>query len=495
MPLSLTGKRWQIREWDEEVVRQLSESLSIEPVVAGVLYLRGVRTKEQGEIFLEPGLSQLRNPLKIPGIIEAAERIVEAIENKEKICIYGDYDVDGVTATSLMVLVLGRLGADLFYFLPHRMKHGYGLHPEAVREVRERGTDLIITVDNGIAAVDEIALARSLDMEVIVTDHHEPPVDLPDTPYIINPKVHEGLLAEDGSSEVEHFLPLAGVGLAFALLIAVRSRLRERPGTNGSGLPNLREYLDLVAIGTIGDVAPITGENRILVRHGLREIMQSKNIGLRALIKVAGLNESVITPGHVGFMLAPRINAAGRLGDAGIALRLLTSSDSKVVEEAATVLNQENLKRQEIEKEILEQALAQIEAEGRDDKVIVLHSEEWHPGVIGIVASRIVERFYRPTIMITRKNGKGTGSGRSTPGFSLYNALEACREELQGFGGHKMAAGLTLSRDRIRDFRESINRYAESVLKQEDLIPTIKVDGILEPAQISEGLLQGLEQL
>ncbi|MEK6776555.1 MAG: DHHA1 domain-containing protein [bacterium] len=541
MPISLTGKRWLVQERDDRVVRELSEALSIEPAVAGVLFLRGIRIKEQGDIFLEPSLKHLSNPTKIPGIIPAADRICDAIRNKEKICIYGDYDVDGVTATSLMFLLLERFGADVFYFIPNRMEHGYGLHAEAIREIRKAGTDLLVTVDNGISANDEVALARALGMEVIITDHHEPPVELPETKYIINPKVSGRSTIDDSSSRLSDsssnlssslegdFTILAGVGLAFALIVAVRARLRPSAGSpsagspsagspstgspstgspstgspsTGSGyhvsereLPNLSEYLDLVAIGTIGDVAPLTGENRILVRHGLEKIARSKNKGIRALMRVSGLNGSMVTPGQVGFVLAPRINAAGRIGDAGTALRLLVSSDEREVEAAALILNQENQKRQEIEKEILGQVLERIEKEGRDDKVIVAHAEDWHAGVIGIVASRIVERFYRPTILITMKNGIGTGSGRSIPGFSLYEALHACREELLGFGGHRLAAGLTIDWDRIQRFRERINRYAEDHLNAEDLIPTIKVDGIIDTHHISDGLLQDLEKL
>ncbi len=519
MPISLTGKRWLVQEWDDLVVKGLSEALSIEPAVSGVLFLRGIRTKQQGEIFLESSLKQLNNPSDIPGIIPAADRIIEAIRNKEKICIYGDYDVDGITATSLMFLVLERFGADVFYFIPNRMEHGYGLHAEAIREIRKAGTDLLVTVDNGISANEEVALAHSLGMEVIITDHHEPPIELPETKFIINPKVYRRTTVDDSSSASlgsssdpsvvsgrggGDFTSLAGVGLAFALMIAVRACLRPSAGSpsTGSGshvsereLPNLSEYLDLVAIGTIGDVAPLTGENRILVRHGLEKIARSKNKGIRALMRVSGLNGSMVTPGQVGFVLAPRINAAGRIGDAGTAMKLLTSADEKEVEASALILNQENQKRQVIEKDILGQVLERIEEEGRDDKVIVAHAEDWHAGVIGIVASRIVERFYRPTILITMKNGRGTGSGRSIPGFSLYKALDACREELLGFGGHRLAAGLTIDWDRIQCFRERINRYAEDHLKAEDLIPTIRVDGIIDTHHISDGLLQGLEKL
>jgi len=508
--LSLTGKRWLIREPDEGKTRELSEALGIDPVIAGILFLRGIRTREQGEIFLKGSLRQLNNPSDIPGIIPAADRIIEALRNHEKICIYGDYDVDGVTAAALMFLLLARFGADVSYFVPNRMKHGYGLHAEAVREIRNAGTDLLITVDNGISANDEVALARSLGMEVIITDHHEPTIKLPETKFIINPKVSGRPAVEDSSSAStgssshpwslsgtagSDFTNLAGVGLAFALMVALRARLRQGPLAREIVLPNLSDYLDLVAIGTIGDVAPLTGENRILVRHGLEKIARSKNKGIRALMRVSGLNGSMVTPGQVGFVLAPRINAAGRIGDAGTAMKLLTSSDEKEAEASALILNQENIKRQEIEKEIWDSALPRIEGEGRSDKVIVLHDEDWHAGVIGIVASRIVERFYRPTILITMKNGRGTGSGRSIPGFSLYKALDACREDLSGFGGHSLAAGLTMDWERIQGFRERINRYAEDHLKEEDLIPTIKVDAICDPDHISDGLLQGLSRL
>ncbi len=499
MRLSLTEKEWLIQQADESAVSHLEQVLSVSPVLARILYLRGIRSQPEGEAFLNAGLSQLHNPLRIPGMPAAADRLALAIEKRERICVYGDYDVDGVTATSLLVLVLGRLGVEVFPFLPNRMTQGYGLHSEAIREIAASGAELLVTVDNGISAVEEIALARSLGMDVIVTDHHEPPEALPETPFLVNPKIHLGNALGNGAgtraAQVEPFAALAGVGIAFSLLVAVRARLRESVRWAGKKLPNLREYLDLVAIGTVGDVVPLVSDNRILVAHGLREIERTNNIGLRALLRVSGLMGKPVTPGRVGFVLAPRINAAGRLGDAELALRLLTSRDEREVQQAAALLNQENLKRQEIEKEIAEAASEQVGREGASEKVLVLAARDWHPGVIGIVASRMVGQFYRPAILIAERNGHGTGSGRSIPGFSLYDALHACRESLQGFGGHRMAAGLTLAWDRIPAFRESINRYAQEVLEPGDLVPKIRADGVLEPASISEPLLQELERL
>ena len=493
--LSFTGKNWHIQCLDPSVVHELSKSLAIEPLLSGLLYLRNIRNQKEGETFLESPLKDLRNPLEIPGILLAADRIIEAIQKNEKITIYGDYDVDGVTATSLMFLVLKRFGGDVFTFLPNRMEHGYGLNAQAVEHIHEVNTDLLITVDNGITANEEVALARSLGMDVIITDHHEPPPVLPDTEFIINPKINQVSSPDDTAEGMEHYSMLSGVGLAFFLLVAVRARFRETSLLKDRDLPNLREYLDLVALGTIADVVPITGSNRILVRHGLEEIGRSRNPGVRALMRVSGINGGPVTPGQVGFTLAPRINAAGRLGDAEQGFRLLISSNKEEVEEIAQSLNQENLKRQAIEKQILEQALEQIEKEGRDKRVLVLYSETWHPGVIGIVASRIVEQFYRPAILIAEKNGQGTGSGRSIPGFSLVDALQDCREELLNFGGHKMAAGLTLSLGQIQSFRDKINRYAERVLKEEDLIPSIKVDGVIKTEEVTDKLLKGLEKL
>jgi len=484
---SILGKRWKFREHDEGQVRDLSDALGVTSVTAAVLCHRKISSPEEGRIFLEAGLSDLRNPLEIPGIVPSAERVIAALEANERICIFGDYDVDGVTATALIVRVLRHLGGDVICFLPHRMEHGYGLHREVIPRIIEAGTKLLITVDNGISAREEIALAQDAGIDVIVTDHHEPPESLPETPYLVNPKMQ--------MKGAGHFAVLSGVGLAFALMVAIRALLREKNSSGRYELPNLREFLDLVAIGTIGDVVPLVGENRILVRHGLSEIGRSKHRGVRALVNAAGIQGPDVSPGQVGFTLAPRINAAGRLGDATLALRMLISDDRDEVVEIAGMLNAENLHRQQIEKEILADALETIEREGSDGKVFVLASESWHPGVIGIVASRIVERFYRPTILITRKNGVGTGSGRSIPGFSLYEALEAGREHLQGFGGHMMAAGLTVAWEQIPAFREAINMYAEEALSAETLVPTVSIDGSLEPDQVTPELIEELEKL
>lgn len=487
MQVSLLGKGWKFRKHDEKQARDLSDALGVSSLAAAVLCHRKITNREEGRIYLEAGLSDLRNPLEIPGIIPAAERVISALEEGERICVFGDYDVDGVTATSLMVLILKRLGADVVYLLPHRMEHGYGLHREMIPRIMAAGTKLLITVDNGISAREEIARIRKAGIDVIVTDHHEPPESLPDTPYIINPRMQ--------MERAGHFAVLSGVGLAFALLVAVRALLREKNTDGRLDLPNLREFLDLVAIGTIGDVVPLVGENRILVRHGLVEIGRSRNRGVRALMSAAGIEGTEVSPGQVGFALAPRINAAGRLGDATLALRMLISDDPEEVVELAATLNAENLRRRRIEKEILAEALEAIETGGGEGKVLVLASETWHPGVIGIVASRLVERFCRPTILITRKNGVGTGSGRSIPGFSLYKALEAGRDHLQGFGGHKMAAGLTLAWEKIPVFREAINRYADETLPAETMVPVVFIDGTLEPDRVTPELVEEMGKL
>ncbi|NOY53590.1 MAG: single-stranded-DNA-specific exonuclease RecJ [Deltaproteobacteria bacterium] len=487
MRTSLLGKYWKFREHDEEQVRDLSDALGVSSLTAAVLRHRKITSREEGRIYLNAGLSDLSNPLEIPGIVPAAERMVAALERKDRICIFGDYDVDGVTATALLVRILNRLGADVTCLLPNRLKDGYGLHRAVIPRIVETGAKLLITVDNGISAREEIAQIRKAGIDVIVTDHHEPPEVLPETPYLVNPKMEP--------ARAGHFAMLSGVGLAFALLVAVRALLREKNSDGRRDLPNLREVLDLVALGTIGDVVPLVGENRILVRHGLAEIGRSRNRGIRALVNAAGIRGSVVTPGQVGFALAPRINAAGRLGDAMLALRMLVSDDPEEVEELAAMLNTENLRRREIEKKIFAEALERMEREGSEGKVIVLASEDWHPGVIGIVASRMVERFYRPTILIARKNGMGVGSGRSISGFSLYRALEAGGEYLQGFGGHEVAAGLTVAWERIPAFRDAVNHYAEETLDAETLVPSISIDDSLVPEQVTPELLGELEKL
>ncbi|MCD8569452.1 MAG: single-stranded-DNA-specific exonuclease RecJ [Geovibrio sp.] len=380
----------------------------------------------------------------------AVERIRIALAKGERICIYGDYDVDGVTSVSLMFLFLTEIGVNADYYIPNRLEEGYGLNCEAMDEIASRGTKLIITVDCGINAVNEVAYAASLGMDVIVTDHHQPAEVMPEKALcIINP-------LQPGDNY--EFKELAGVGVAFKLVMGLRYYLREQ-GCFGKGAPNIKKYLDLVTLGTVADVVPIVGENRIFVRHGLELLSQkSTRPGVSELKKITGLDGSRVGTSQVGFALAPRINAVGRMGSSDKGLRLLITDNRDEARYLARELDQENRYRQTIEREIILESYSMIESEQLNEryKGLVLYSESWHQGVIGIVASRVVEKFHKPTIIITSENGVGKGSARSIPAFHLYEGLKKVEGLLITFGGHKYAAGLKVEMENISELREKV---------------------------------------
>jgi len=408
---------------------------------------------------------------------KAVERLIVAIINGERICIYGDYDVDGVTSVTLLTSFLRTLGADCIYHIPNRLEEGYGLSAAGITAASDGGARLIVTADCGITACTEAALCSSLDIDLIITDHHTPAGEIPSALAVINP-LRPGCLFP--------FKSLAGVGVVFNLVIALRSRLREEGFFATRAEPNLREYLDLVALGTIADIVPLVDENRILVSHGLRELTAASRTGVRALKTVSGISADVDC-GAVGFRLAPRLNAAGRLEDASSGVELLLTDDVTLATALAKELNASNEERQCLEQTIMVDALDMVK---RDPamacrKSIVLASESWHSGVIGIVASRLVDLFHRPTILISVEGENGKGSGRSIPGFHLHDALTACSEHLVRFGGHKYAAGLTVGLVALQDFIERFDEIAEEVLSEEDLLPELRIDAELSPEQVS----------
>jgi single-stranded-DNA-specific exonuclease len=464
---------------DPALVNQLASELSLPPVAAQILAGRGLDTKAKAEEFLYPSLSHLLDPFSLPDMDRGVDRVMQALRDKEKIMIFGDYDVDGITSTSLLFLVLNKLGGEVTYYLPNRLIEGYGLSEEGILEAQRRGVSLIITVDCGITAVEEIAFAKNKGIDTIITDHHEPKEILPQASAIINPKTIPG-----GYSGGE----LSGVGVAFKLTQAIYRRL-------GQDESELEDHLDLVALGTAADIVPLVGENRIFTKFGMAQIAKTTKPGLKSLIFVSGILGQRIGTGQVVFILAPRINAVGRLGDAELAIRLLTTRDESKAAEMSRMLNEENRRRKSIDEATLREALDLIEQDVDlvNDKAIVLASSGWHQGVIGIVASRLVERFHRPTIMIAIDGSEGKGSARSIPGFHLYEALKQCERYLFKYGGHKYAAGLSIHPDNIQPFRETFTQVAGARLSREDLIPRLSINAPLELEQINPELLKVLE--
>ncbi len=464
---------------DSSTVRDLSEALELPPAIVKILLNRGFDSPEAVEKFLNPQLSDLHDPFLLHGMDKAMERVTKALLANERIIIYGDYDVDGITATSLLYIIFNKLGAQVDYFLPNRLVEGYGLSVDGIDEARKKGVDLIITVDTGINAVDEVAYANSQGIDVIITDHHEPREILPEAVAIINPKQEQCQFNEE----------LSGVGVAFKFAQAVYKSL-------GQNEADLYEHLDLVALGTAADIVPLVGENRVLTRFGIPQISRTTKPGLKSLTFVSGLMGKDISTGQVVFVLAPRINAIGRLGDAKEAIRLLSTRDEKVAQEVARKLDDDNRKRKRIDEETLNEALAQLEeiADLENDKAIVLAGEGWHLGVIGIVASRIVERYHLPTVMISLKDGIGKGSARSIPGFHLCEALNKCEDLLLQYGGHKYAAGLSIESKNVEEFRKKFIEVSNSELTADDIQPKLKIDMELELSEVTDNFMELLEK-
>jgi single-stranded-DNA-specific exonuclease len=483
----MLSRRWEIAPPNPRVEEKLAAALQIRSLPARLLVNRGITSIDAGREFLTPSLQRLHDPFLMRGMAEAVQRLIRALQNQESIVIYGDYDVDGITATAVLSWFFRDIGVPVPYYLPHRMREGYGLNTEAVRQLAAQGTRVLITVDCGITGHDEVQLARRLGMDVIVTDHHQVPPTLPDAVAVLNP--HQ---AECGYPAKE----LAGVGVAFKLVMALRGQLRHE-GRWAGKTPNLRRHLDLVALGTIADIAPLHGENRILVRHGLQELTRSQKLGVQTLKHVTHLAEQPIGPRQVGFMLAPRLNAAGRLAAARAGVELLLAEDVDQAQKLALYLDSVNRERQVVQAHIYAEAKAVIEADGRaDDRwAIVLASEDWHPGVVGIVASKLVEEYGRPTVLIGLEGETGKGSGRSIAAFHLYNALLGCQEFLIGFGGHEHAAGIRIHRDQVPRFEETLNRLAREQLTAADCVPLLAIDAEVRLEEIDEPLLQFIEQL
>jgi single-stranded-DNA-specific exonuclease len=460
----------------------------VSPLTIQILQNRGITNPDQAKGFFAPSLADLPDPFLMKDMRPAALRIIEAIRRREKITLFGDYDVDGTTATALLLLFLQEAGAKVDFYLPHRLKEGYGLNLQAMERIKSEGTKLLVTADCGVSNLTEIRWAKENALEVIITDHHEIPEVLPPALAILNPKQKDCPYPFKG---------LAGVGVAFNLVVALRSLLRKEGTWDHTAIPNLKDYLDLVALGTVSDVVPLTGVNRIIAKHGLRQLSRSQRPGIVALKEISGLGDMPVDTPAIHFRFAPRINAAGRLGDAESVVRLFVSRDPIEARKIAEHLNQLNAQRQRIEETILAEAREMIQRseELQDRKTIVLSSPGWHPGVIGIVASRLIEEFHRPTILIAIRGEMGKGSGRSIDSFSLYQALKACEPWLERFGGHEQAVGLAISAAAIPDFSRAFEEAAGITLTPEKLTPSLKVDTLASLEQMDESFLAELESL
>ncbi len=471
-------RKWEVRPLDKERAAAFAQTYGVPFFLAMLMNIRGLDDAAHLREFLGEG-EPLSDPFLLKDMDKAAARITRAVDNMEKIAVYGDYDADGVTSTAMLYSYLETRGADVIFYIPQREGEGYGMNIGAVEYLKEQGVSLIVTVDNGISSVQEVARANELGIDVVVTDHHRPQEILPDAVAVVD------AYRPDDTSPYKHF---SGVGIAFKLLMALE---------DGAGdVEDLLEaYSDLAAIGTIGDIVPLTGENRTLIRAGLERLSQSDRPGVQALLENAGIAGKALTSTNVAFTLVPRINATGRMGAPERAVRLLISG----YEEEAEVLSEEicadNEKRRRVEAEIAEAAFADIEAKGyMKDRVVVVDGENWHHGVIGIVASRVTERCGKPCMIISRGETEAKGSGRSIEGFSLFEAICACGDLLLKFGGHPMAAGITLKPENIEAFRKRINQYAAEHFPQMPT-QTVTLDCKLNPAALSVSMAQSLTQL
>lgn len=451
-------KKWQYYEQQTELVKQIAKEHNISELLARILINRGIVEEEAIRIFLNPKRDDFHNPFLMLDMEKATKRIIKAIKNKEKTIIYGDYDVDGITSITVLKQFLEERGLDVDYYIPNRLEEGYGLNKEAVQEIAKKEYTLMITVDCGISGIEEIDLANSEGIETIVTDHHEQLDTLPNAYAIINPKRKDNTYP---------FRGLAGVGVVFKLIQALSLEL-------GLDEKEYLKYLDIVCIGTISDIVPLINENRVIAKLGLMLVKCTKNIGLRELIKETGYKN--INSTMISFGIAPRINACGRMGRQEEALQLFLTKDVEKAKEITKHLEKYNVERQETEKSIFKQAMQKLEKEDLENiSSIVLAGENWHHGVIGIVASRITEKYFKPTILICIEGNEGKGSGRSIPGFDLHQALVDSSKFLKKYGGHEMAVGLSLEKDKINDFKKKFEKISENKnVKQ--LIPVINID-------------------
>lgn len=480
------AKRWQqfkpLSNEEESIEKSIREEFKCPDVISRLLVRRGLRSPEEISAFFSPSIDEVHDPFLLKGMSKSVDRIVRAIQAGEKITIYGDYDVDGTTSTALLYLGLIRVKGDVDYYVPHRMIDGYGLSLSGIEQLKDNGTDLIITVDCGVNAMEEVEETNRLGIDIIVTDHHNPKEELPEAYSIINPKL---------PGCPYPFKDLAGVGVAYKLLMAIYQKL----GVNTK--ENINRFLDLVALGTIADIVPLREENRIFAGIGLKRLVKKKNVGINALIKIAGLSHKELGTSDIVYGIAPRINAAGRMGSAARAVELMVAKDPDKAVELANIIERENSLRQQIDQRTYQEACNIIDNKYKnmdETSLIVVSSDDWHQGVIGIVASKLVEKYYRPTIMVSCREGIGSGSGRSVADFDLFAALNKVEDLLESFGGHRYAAGFSILTEYLDRLENQLTKYTRDFLTKEMLTPPLMIDGELELYNINDNLIEWLEK-
>jgi single-stranded-DNA-specific exonuclease len=477
----MLNKRWKIREVeDDKSLKALADSLNISEVLAKLLFLRDIKTFSQAKYFFRPTLESLHDPFLMHGMEIATKRVIHALTENQPICIYGDYDVDGTCSTALLYMFLKELGANVDFYIPRRLNEGYGLSKDGIDAIKiNNNARLLITVDCGITAIEETEYANQLGMDVIICDHHQPKDELPNALAVLDPLKPQCQYPFDY---------LSGAGVAFKLAQGIAEKIgrREMP----------LKYLDLVAFAGAADIVPLVDENRILVKEGLESVNNNPRPGIQALIESSSLQKGNLNSGQVVFTIAPRINAVGRLGDAKRAVELLITDSIDEARTLAKVLETENYERRKIDVDTFDNALQLVEnsIDLVNDLAIVLHQEEWHPGVIGIVASRLVEKYYRPTIMLTTIDGIAKGSARSITNFNIYEALQKCEDMLIHFGGHQAAAGLAVELDKLKDFKDKFNQIVRESINEEDLLPEVVIDAKIKLSEITPKFLRILDQ-
>lgn len=472
------NKKWQIYETNQEKIEELKSKYGLNDLLATILSNREITEEEQIRLFLNPTRNDFHDPFLIADMDIAVQRIIKAIENKEKVTIYGDYDVDGITSITVLKSFLREIGLETSVYIPNRLDEGYGLNKNAIDKIAKDGCNLMITVDCGISGLEEIDYANSLGIETIVTDHHEPGNELPNAVAVIDNKRKDSKYP---------FRELAGVGVVFKVTQALAKKLDLKEEA-------YLKYLDIVCVGTISDIVPLVDENRVIAKLGLMLVKQTKNIGLRSIINSSGYTK--IDSNTISFGVAPRINACGRMGKAKEALDLLLSTDIQEVNELTQKLNDHNKERQETEKAIFENAIEKIEKEKlNENKAIIVGGENWHHGVIGIVSSKITDMYFKPSILLSfEEDGIGKGSGRSIPGFDLHEALMQCLDTIEKFGGHSMAVGITVKKENLEEFKREFEQIATEN-KIDQIIPIINIDAKINLNEINKEMVESIKQL